>query len=67
MFADINNHAIRLAYSDGRVETIAGGPEKEGHRMAPADVARFDSPHGVAVREDGAIAVCEAAGARSAS
>jgi streptogramin lyase len=62
VFADINNHAIRIAHVDGRVETIAGGPDKQGHRDGPAGVARFDSPHGVAVREDGAIAVCEASG-----
>ncbi len=62
VFADINNHAIRLAYADGRVETIAGGPDREGHADGPAESARFESPHGVAVRADGAIAVCEAAG-----
>ncbi len=62
VFADINNHAIRVAHADGRVETIAGGPDKEGHLDGRADVARFDSPHGVAVRDDGAVAVCEASG-----
>ena len=62
VFADINNHAIRIAHGDGRVETIAGGPDEQGHRDGPADVARFDAPHGVAVREDSVIAVCEASG-----
>ena len=62
VFADINNHAIRIAHVDGRVETIAGGPDRSGHRDGPAHDARFDSPHGVAVRADGAIAVCEASG-----
>ncbi len=62
VFADILNHAIRIAHLDGRVETLAGGPEKDGHQDGPADVARFHSPHGVAVRPDGAIAVCEATG-----
>jgi streptogramin lyase len=62
VFADINNHAIRIAHADGRVETIAGGPGKEGHQDGPGSVARFESPHGVAVRGDGAIAVCEAKG-----
>jgi len=36
--ADRGNHAIRKLYPDGRVETIAGGP----------DAAAFDSPTGVA-------------------
>ena len=62
VFADINNHAIRVAYIDGRVETLAGGPDRQGHEDGEASVARFDSPHGVAVRADGAIAVCEASG-----
>jgi len=60
VFADINNHAIRVVSTDGRVETIAGGPDRQGHRDGPADEARFDSPHGVAARADGTLAVCEA-------
>lgn len=60
VFADINNHAIRIAHLDGRVETIAGGPDKQGHQDGPAAEARFDSPHGVAAHPDGRIAVCEA-------
>ncbi len=62
VFADINNHAIRTLGIDGRVETLAGGPDLEGHQDGPASEARFSSPHGVAVRSDGAIAVAEAAG-----
>ncbi len=61
LVADINNHAIRIVFLDGRVETLAGGPERQGHEDGPVDQARFDSPHGVAVRDDGAIAVAEAA------
>jgi len=62
VFADINNHAIRIVTVDGKVTTIAGGPDKQGHQDGPAAEARFDSPHGVAVRTDGAIAVAEASG-----
>jgi len=62
VFADIDNHAIRLARLDGTVETIAGGPERQGHEDGPASVARFDAPHGVAARADGVLAVCEASG-----
>lgn len=61
LVADINNHAIRVVHLDGRTETIAGGPEKQGYLDGPAEEARFDSPHGIAVREDGVIAVAEAA------
>lgn len=62
VFADIDNHAIRLARPDGTVETLAGGPDRRGHEDGPAAVARFDAPHGVAARADGVIAVCEASG-----
>ena len=48
VFADINNHAIRIATLDGRVTTIAGGPDKEGFSDGPAETAKFKSPHGVA-------------------
>jgi DNA-binding beta-propeller fold protein YncE len=60
VFADFDNHAIRALRADGRVETLAGGPEKRGHEDGPAGSARFDGPHGIAVRDDGLIAVCEA-------
>jgi hypothetical protein len=58
--ADINNHAIRTVALDGVVETIAGGPDKKGHRDGLAEDAGFDSPHGVAVAPDGRIAVAGA-------
>lgn len=60
LVADINNHAIRIVHRDGKTETLAGGPEKQGYKDGPMDQARFNSPHGVAVRDDGAIAVAEA-------
>ena len=60
VFADINNHAIRSIDVHGNVTTLAGGPERQGYRDGPADKAFFDSPHGVAVRSDGVIAVAEA-------
>lgn len=60
LVADINNHAIRIVHHDGRTETLAGGPAKQGYQDGPADLARFNSPHGLAVRDDGAIAVAEA-------
>jgi DNA-binding beta-propeller fold protein YncE len=48
IFADINNHAIRIASLDGEVSTIAGGPDKKGYQDGPASEAKFNSPHGVA-------------------
>jgi DNA-binding beta-propeller fold protein YncE len=47
IFADINNHAIRIANLDGEVSTIAGGPDKKGYQDGPASEAKFNSPHGV--------------------
>jgi DNA-binding beta-propeller fold protein YncE len=47
VFADINNHAIRIATFDGKVTTIAGGPDKKGYQDGPAVDAKFNSPHGV--------------------
>lgn len=61
IFADINNHAVRIAYLDGNVTTIAGGPEKKGHQDGPASTAKFNSPHGVAYdKENDKIYVAEA-------
>jgi len=62
LVADINNDAIRIVTADGEVTTIAGGPDKGGHRDGSADQAMFDGPHGVAVSPDGVVAVAEAGG-----
>lgn len=59
IFADINNHAIRTITDKGKVSTIAGGPENQGYQDGLAKNAKFDNPHGVAVRGDGVIAVAE--------
>jgi len=48
IFADINNHAVRIAILDGEVITIAGGPEKKGYQDGSASDAKFNSPHGIA-------------------
>ncbi len=48
IFADINNHAIRIVTLDGEVTTIAGGPDKKGYQDGDATKAKFNSPHGVA-------------------
>lgn len=51
IFADINNHAVRICTFDGVVTTITGGPDKKGHQDGPASKAKFNSPHGVAYDE----------------
>jgi len=48
IFADIKNHAIRIATIDGEVTTIVGGPHKAGYQDGPAKTAKLNSPHGVA-------------------
>jgi sugar lactone lactonase YvrE len=60
VFADINNHAIRRLTRGGVVSTLVGGPDKQGYLDGPAGEARLRSPHGVAVRADGTIAVADA-------
>jgi DNA-binding beta-propeller fold protein YncE len=61
IFADINNHAIRIVSFDGNVTTIAGGPEKKGYQDGPVADAKFNSPHGVAYdKENDIIYVAEA-------
>ncbi len=63
IFADINNHAIRIASLDGEVTTIAGGPDKKGYQDGDAAQAKFNSPHGVAYDKDNDIIyVAEAGG-----
>ena len=61
IFADINNHAIRIVTFDGKVTTIAGGPDKKGYQDGPASMAKFNSPHGVAYdKNEDIIYVAEA-------
>jgi len=59
VFADINNHAIRTINLNGEVKTLAGGIDKKGYKDGRIDEAMFDNPHGIAVRQDGVIAVAE--------
>ena len=51
VFADINNHAIRVISENGEVTTIAGGPTQKGFADGTADSAKFKSPHGVGYNE----------------
>ena len=60
LVADIFNHAIRIVSVDGGVRTIAGRPEWKGFEDGMGATARLSSPHGVAISQDGVIAVAEA-------
>ena len=60
LVADFSNHAIRSVSIDGEVVTLAGGPDKKGHKDGPAAEAGFDGPHGVSASPDGLIAVAGA-------
>ncbi|MEP7270562.1 MAG: hypothetical protein ABI882_03620 [Acidobacteriota bacterium] len=56
--ADTYNDRIRVIAADGRVSTLAGGPEPGFLDGRGAD-ARFDTPCGVAMSTDGAILVAD--------
>ena len=60
LIADFSNHAIRSVTIDGEVVTLAGGPDKKGHKDGPAAEAGFDGPHGVSASPEGLIAVAGA-------
>lgn len=63
VFADINNHAVRIAQLNGEVTSIAGGPDKKGYQDGDASLAKFNSPHGVAYdSQNDIIYVAEAGG-----
>ena len=55
--ADTENHALRII-DNGFVSTI-GVPGVAGHVDGPPNVARFDSPSGVAVADDGTVYVAD--------
>jgi DNA-binding beta-propeller fold protein YncE len=53
VIADTGNHSIRLLDSSGNISTIAGEHNHPGYVDGPLSAARFNSPMGVAVSEDG--------------
>ena len=58
LVADTYNDRIRLISPNGQVTTLAGakGP---GYEDGPANIARFDTPCGVAVALDGSVIVAD--------
>lgn len=66
--ASASNHIIReiSKTKDGKfiVKTVAGIPETSGYKDGSIDSALFNSPHGVLVREDGALVVIDIGNAK---
>ncbi len=66
--ASASNHVIReiSETEDGKfvVTTVAGVPEKKGYKDGSIDSALFNSPHGVLVREDGALVIIDIGNAK---
>ena len=66
--ASARNHIIREISETNNgefmVKTIAGIPEKKGYKDGSIDSALFSSPHGVLVRDDGAIIVIDIGNAK---
>ena len=59
-FADSENSALRYLDTDGQLHTAVGeGLFDFGHRDGPAGQARFQHPLGLAVLNDGSIAVAD--------
>lgn len=58
--ADRGNHTVRQISRGGMVLTLAGAPGKAGFADGPGDVARFNSPTGIAVDPTGNIYVTDA-------
>jgi sugar lactone lactonase YvrE len=56
--ADTYNDRIRIITRDGQVRTLAGGVEP-GFADAVGAEARFDTPCGIAIAEDGALLVAD--------
>jgi len=66
--ASARNHIIReiseTNHGEFIVKTIAGIPEKSGYKDGSVDSALFSSPHGILVREDGALIVIDIGNAK---
>lgn len=66
--ASASNHIIReiseTIPGEFIVKTIAGIPEKSGYKDGSIDSALFNSPHGILVRDDGALVVIDIGNAK---
>ena len=57
--ADSNNHRIRVISADGTVSTYAGDGNRGNRNGSSALAARFDTPSGLALAEDGRLFVVD--------
>ncbi len=66
--ASASNHVIReiteAENGEFTVKTIAGVPGENGYKDGSSDSALFNSPHGVVVREDGALLIIDIGNAK---
>ena len=61
LIADTDNHVIRkLLVAEGRIVRVAGTGKKGGQGVGgPPLEAELNQPHGVTVRRDGTIFICD--------
>jgi sugar lactone lactonase YvrE len=57
--ADTLNHSIRSITLDGTVSTLAGDPGVSGSTDGSGNLAKFDTPTGIAVAADGTLIVTD--------
>src|SRR5689334_4916059 len=56
---DAGTYSIYKLSSNGEVSTIAGNPNKSGHRDGPLTEALFGGCYGIAVTSDGSLYVAD--------
>lgn len=57
--ADSRNHVIRKVATDGTVSLVAGGVGEAGFANGTGSAARFDTPFGLTIGNDGALLVAD--------
>lgn len=57
--ADSRNHVIRKVATDGTVSLVAGGVGEAGFADGTGSAARFDTPFGLTIGNDGALLVAD--------
>jgi len=57
--ADSRNHVIRKVAADGKVSLVAGGVGEAGFANGTGNAARFDTPFGLTIGNDGALLVAD--------
>lgn len=57
--ADSRNHVIRKVATDGTVSLVAGDPGQAGYANGTGSAAKFDTPFGLTIANDGALLVAD--------